>query len=88
MRSVRHALRWIGLGALLAYLFDPDQGGARRTAIIDRAKALIGDAKGTARELERSADELAGAGATQAPTSPSAPSPVPGHRAEASAATG
>jgi len=57
MRRVKHALRWIGLGALLAYLFDPDRGRERREAALERGKQLVEQAKGVAHQVEDAATE-------------------------------
>jgi hypothetical protein len=40
MRLVPKRLRWMGLGALAAWLFDPDRGRARRNQIADKANEL------------------------------------------------
>jgi len=40
MRLVPKRLRWMGLGALAAWLFDPERGRARRNQIADKANEL------------------------------------------------
>jgi len=41
MRLVPKRLRWFGLGAAAAWLFDPEKGHARRTQIADRSSAAL-----------------------------------------------
>ncbi len=41
MRLIPKRLRWMGLGALAAWLFDPERGRARREQIADKASATM-----------------------------------------------
>ena len=41
MRLVPKRLRWMGLGALAAWLFDPERGRTRRNQIADRASEVM-----------------------------------------------
>ena len=41
MRLIPKRLRWMGLGALAAWLFDPERGRARRTQIADKASEAM-----------------------------------------------
>jgi gas vesicle protein len=58
IRRFKHAVRWLGIGAALAYLFDPERGDARRTAIRERATHLIDKAKGSAAQMRADAHEV------------------------------
>jgi len=58
IRRFKHAVRWLGLGAALAYLFDPERGDARRTALRERATHLIDKAKGSAAQMRADAQEV------------------------------
>ena len=58
IRRFKHAVRWLGLGAALAYLFDPERGDARRTAIREHATQLIDKAKGSAAQMRADAQEV------------------------------
>jgi len=40
MRLAPKRLRWMGLGALAAWLFDPERGRARRNQIAEKAHEL------------------------------------------------
>ena len=48
IRRVKHAIRWVAVGAVLAYLFDPERGSARREALRARTLELADRAKGSA----------------------------------------
>jgi hypothetical protein len=58
IRRFKHAVRWLGIGAALAYLFDPERGDARRSAIRMRATHLIDRAKGSAAQLRADANDV------------------------------
>jgi hypothetical protein len=57
MRRMKHAIRWVAVGAALAYVFDPERGRGRREALRTRALQLIDRAKGSAAQLRADADD-------------------------------
>ena len=58
IRRMKHALRWLGLGAALAYLFDPERGHGRREAVRTRGIQLIDRAKESMAQLRGDADDV------------------------------
>jgi hypothetical protein len=58
IRRFKHAVRWLGLGAALAYLFDPERGDARRTALRERTTHLIDRAKGSAAQMRADVNDV------------------------------
>jgi hypothetical protein len=61
MRLVPKRLKWLGLGAGIAWLFDPDMGQTRRTRIADRTSSLLRDAGQNCEGKSRyAADKLQG----------------------------
>lgn len=72
MRLVPKRLRWMGVGALVAYLFDPERGRARRNQLADRASELkrkAGLERTPGEALDKAQDTLTG-DAIGAPSSP------------------
>jgi len=69
IRKMKHAIRWVAVGAALAYVFDPERGTARRDALRKHAMQLIDRAKGSAVQLRDDADQIL----TPPDTSASAP---------------
>jgi hypothetical protein len=67
MRLIPKRLRWMGLGALAAWLFDPERGRARRTQIADKASEAM---KKTGLSNLSSADKVDGNGSIPSPASP------------------
>ena len=63
MRLVPKFVRWMGLGALAAYLFDPERGRARRTELADRAAELKKKA-GLESTPDHTADKVPGSSST------------------------
>jgi hypothetical protein len=43
IRKTRHALMFMGAGALGAYFLDPEAGPARRDRVMDQFRSLTGD---------------------------------------------
>jgi len=73
MRLVPKRVRWMGLGALAAYLFDPERGRARRNQLADRAAELKKKA-GLESKPEHAADKVPSVSSTPSPaTQSSAP---------------
>ena len=58
MRRMKHAIRWVAVGAALAYVFDPERGRARREALRTRTMQLVDRAKGSAAQLRADADDV------------------------------
>ncbi len=57
IRRMKHAIRWVAVGAALAYVFDPERGRARREALRARTMQLIDRTKGSAAQLRADADK-------------------------------
>ena len=53
IRKTRHALMFMGAGALGAYFLDPEAGPARRDRLMDQVRSLTGD-MGSSGDGERS----------------------------------
>ena len=68
MRLIPKRLRWMGLGALAAWLFDPERGRARRTQIADKASEAM---KKTGLSGLTSGHGTEGNGSIPTPASPS-----------------
>ena len=47
IRKTRHALMFMGAGALGAYFLDPEAGPARRDRVMDQFRSLTGDMGGS-----------------------------------------
>lgn len=47
IRKTRHALMFMGAGALAAYFLDPEAGPARRDRVMDQVRSLTGDMGGS-----------------------------------------
>jgi hypothetical protein len=63
MRLVPKRLRWMGFGALAAWLFDSEKGRARRTELADRSSAVLRKAGRRVEGRSRyAADKLQGLG--------------------------
>jgi hypothetical protein len=78
IRRVKHAIRWVAVGAGLAYLFDPERGSARREALRARTLQLVDRAKGSAAQLRADADEvLTPAGGPESTSAPNGRSATP-----------
>ena len=86
-RFIPKRLRWMGIGAAAAWLFDPEKGRTRRTELADRASAALrktGDRLES--KSEYAADKVQGlahvvspkdnGGVTPAPPSPTAATPT------------
>ena len=58
IRKMKHAVRWVAVGAGLAYVFDPEKGTARREALRKHAMDLMDKAKGSAAQLRDDADQV------------------------------
>jgi hypothetical protein len=69
IRKMKHAIRWVAVGAGLAYVFDPEKGTARREALRKHTMDLVDRAKGSAAQLRDDADQVL----APADTSTSAP---------------
>jgi hypothetical protein len=74
IRKMKHATRWVAVGAALAYVFDPERGTARREALRNQAMQLIDRAKGSAAQLRDDADQIRTPAETNGQTSSSASS--------------
>jgi len=46
IRRTRHALMFMGAGALAAYFLDPESGPARRERVMGQVRSLTGDMDG------------------------------------------
>ena len=57
IRKMKHAIRWVAVGAALAYVFDPEKGTARREGLRKHAMDLMDRAKGSAAQLRDDADQ-------------------------------
>jgi hypothetical protein len=66
---MKHAIRWVAVGAGLAYVFDPEHGRDRREKLRSRAMQLVERAKGSAVQLRADADEVFSTAATSDSTS-------------------
>ena len=71
IRKMKHAVRWVAVGAALAYVFDPERGTARREALRNQAMQLIDRAKGSAAQLRDDADQVLTPAETNGQTSSS-----------------
>jgi hypothetical protein len=80
IRKVKHAVRWVAVGAALGYLFDPERGSDRRNALRDHVLNLVDRTKGSVGQLRNDADHVL------EPIEPSAPT-TPGNGRTASAAS-
>jgi gas vesicle protein len=58
IRRMKHAVRWVGFGALLAYLFDPERGRARRETVRTRATQMIDRAKESMTQMRGEAEDV------------------------------
>jgi gas vesicle protein len=58
IRKMKHAVRWVAVGAALGYVFDPERGTARRESLRNQAMQLIDRAKGSAAQLRDDADQI------------------------------
>ena len=58
IRRMKHAIRWVAVGAAVAYVFDPEKGTARREALRKHAMDLIDRAKGSAAQIREDADTI------------------------------
>jgi hypothetical protein len=80
IRKLKHAARWVAVGAGLAYLFDPERGSDRRNALRNHVLNLVDKTKGSVEQLRNDADYVVEPVASSAPT-------APGNGRTASAAT-
>jgi len=58
IRKMKHAIRWVAVGAGLAYVFDPEKGTARREALRTNVMQLVDRAKGSAAQIRDDADQV------------------------------
>jgi hypothetical protein len=81
IRKMKHAVRWVAVGAALAYVFDPERGTDRRNALRKQALDLIDRTKGSVGQLRSDADHVV------APVEPSASTAPDNGRTASAAAT-
>jgi gas vesicle protein len=70
IRKMKHAVRWVAVGAAAAYLFDPERGTDRRNALRKQALDLIDRTKGSVGQLRSDADHVLEPVDTSASTAP------------------
>ena len=58
IRKMKHAVRWVAVGAALAYVFDPEKGTARRESLRKQVMDVVDKAKGSASQLRDDADQV------------------------------
>lgn len=62
IRKTRHALMFMGAGALAAYFLDPEAGPARRDRVMDQVRSLTGDMGGSGSSDHSSGSDQSSAG--------------------------
>ncbi len=70
IRKTRHALMFMGAGALAAYFLDPEAGPARRDRVMDQVRSLTGDMGGSGssdQSSDGSGTSSSGSGEVSAP---------------------
>jgi gas vesicle protein len=70
IRKMKHAVRWVAIGAALAYLFDPERGTDRRNALRKQALDLVDRTKGSVGQLQSDANHVLEPIEASAPTAP------------------
>ena len=73
IRKTRHALMFMGAGALAAYFLDPEAGPARRDRLMDQVRSLTGDMGASGGSDQSAGDSGTSSGSTGEVSAPGQP---------------